>query len=174
MMPQSFLMLPSTTTLHVNPETGHKYRRNKQFFLYEYGSLDLDQLYTKMKLILDVNEMRSSSANKPFHLYLAIPSSLSEDLNDVFYHKSSAALIKRTVVKTFFPHLSTEAMPKLFSQHLCHIQTDLEDIDQTCGVYDMDDIENPYSVSRVIREFSAIMHQFGLILYRIELRKKIK
>ncbi|XP_053670213.1 GPI mannosyltransferase 4 [Anopheles nili] len=169
-MPQCFVGLPSTETLLVNPENAQKYRRSKQFFLYEYGSLELDHLYRKLKLLVDVCEMRSISANQRYRLYLAIPSSLSEQLNDIF-HNRTATLIKHSQVRVFYPHLSIEAMPKMFGQHPCGINTDVDELDDTCPIYALDDEQNPFSIGRVLKQFSSVAHQFGLILYRIEVRR---
>ncbi|XP_052873455.1 GPI mannosyltransferase 4 [Anopheles cruzii] len=171
-MPQCFLGLPSTETLLVSPDSGQKYRRKKQFFLYEYGSLELEPLYRKLKLLVDVCEMRSISEQQRYRLYLAIPSSLSERLNDIF-HNRTAALIKHSQVRVFYPHLSTEAMPTVFGQHPCGINTDVDELDDTCPIYARDDEQNqnPFSVGRLLKQFSSVVHQFGLILYRIEVRR---
>ncbi|XP_052888515.1 GPI mannosyltransferase 4 [Anopheles moucheti] len=169
-VPQCFVGLPSTETLLINPDNGQKYRRTKQFFLYEYGSLDLEHLYRKLKLLIDVCEMRSISANQRYRLYLAIPSSLSEGLNDIFQNRT-AALIKHSQVRVFYPHLSIEAMPKMFGQHPCGINTDVDELDDTCPIYALDDEQNPFSVGRMLKQFSSVAHQFGLILYRIEVRR---
>uniref|UniRef100_A0A182TH70 Mannosyltransferase n=1 Tax=Anopheles melas TaxID=34690 RepID=A0A182TH70_9DIPT len=170
-VPQCFVGLPSTETLLVNPDNGQKYRRTKQFFLYEYGSLELEQLYRKLKLLVDVCEMRSISANQRYRLYLAIPSSLSERLNDIFQNRSTAALIKHSQVRVFYPHLSIEAMPQVFGQHPCGINTDVDELDDTCPIYALEDEQNPFSVGRLLKQFSSVAHQFGLILYRIEVRR---
>nr|XP_019564209.2 LOW QUALITY PROTEIN: GPI mannosyltransferase 4 [Aedes albopictus] len=175
-MPQCFLNLPSSNTLLVNPENGQKYRRGKRFFLYEYGSTDLNELYSRLKTILDACEMKQYSSNQRYLLYLAIPSSLSEDLNEVF-HNRSAVLLKHTQSKVFYPHLSIEAPPKLLGQHPCGINTDLDEIGDTCPIYAYEDDEqqrNPFSTARILKQFSSLVHQFGLILYRIEVRKRIK
>ncbi|XP_058836056.1 GPI mannosyltransferase 4 isoform X2 [Topomyia yanbarensis] len=172
-MPQCFLDIPSTQTLLVNPENGQKYRRGKQFFLYEYGSMELPHLYRKLKLILDINEMKAISNNQKYLLYLAIPSSLAEELNDVF-HNRTTALIKHTQITVFYPHLSVEAPPKLLGQHLCGINTDPDEMQDTCPIYAFEDERNPYSVTRILKQFSALVHQFGLVLYRIDVRKRIK
>ncbi|XP_055537840.1 GPI mannosyltransferase 4 [Wyeomyia smithii] len=172
-MPQCFLNLPSSQTLLINPANGQKYRRGKQFFLYEYGSMELPELYRKVKLILDISEMKAISSNQKYELYLAIPSSLAEELNDVF-HNRTTALVKHSQVTVFYPHLSLEAPPKMLGQHLCGINTDLDELGDTCPIYAHEDEQNPYSLARILRQFSSLAHQFGLILYRIEVRKRIK
>ncbi|XP_053687746.1 GPI mannosyltransferase 4 [Sabethes cyaneus] len=172
-MPQCFLDLPSTQTLLINPQTRQKYRRGKQFFLYEYGSMELPELYRKLKLILDIGEMKAISSNQKYLLFLAIPSSLAEELNDVF-HNRTTTLVKHTQVAVFYPHLSLEAPPKILGQHICGINTDPDELDDTCPIYAYENEQNPYSPTRILRQLSSLVHQFGLVLYRIEVRKQIK
>lgn len=207
-IPMSLLFLPSTNTVLLNAETGQKYRRNKRFFLYEYGSMDMDQLYRKLKLILDMCEMKAAEKQR-YQLYLAIPSSLSEELSLAFW-RSNSTLVKHERVKVFYPHLSTEAMPKFFISHLTEIKMNLfagaaaggggeqcnsnEDnivgaTPSKCSLYDeisrdveVGDADEDFddnlqrqrqqqmiSLSMVLKQFSSIIHQFGLALYRIDI-----
>lgn len=168
-MPQSFLLQPNSNTLHINRDNGQKFRKNKQFHLYEYGSLEMDLLYKKLNLILNVAENKKQNKNQRYQLYLAIPSSLSDDLNLAFIQSNSTS-IRHTQIKVFYPHVSTEALPKLFIQHSCEINTDINEIYETCSIYNEND-GNRYSVSAVIREFFSVVHQFGLSLYRIDFIK---
>lgn len=169
-IPTSLLFLPSTKTLLVNPDNGQKYRRKKQFFLYEYGSLDIDELQQKLKLILDVNEMRALREKQPYKLYLAIPSSLTEELSIALF-KSNHTMIKYQRVKMFFPHLSTEAFPNFMLKHPTEIRTDVFNLDRTCHLYENQQDILPYSIGSVLKQFSSFIHQFGLVLYRIEVRR---
>lgn len=170
-LPQSFLLLESSQKLRTNPENGQRFRKSKMFHLHEYGSMDMDQLHKKLKLLIDVCQMRKVEKKQPYHLYLAIPSSLSEDLNLAFY-KSNSTVMQHKLVKVFYPHLSVEAIPRLSTQHPCEVNTDVFEIDETCGLYDDLNTMN-LSVSSIIRQFSSIIHQFGLILYKIEINRKI-
>lgn len=170
-IPTSYLFIPSTKTLHINPDNGQKYTRKKQFFLYEYGSMPMDELQSKVKLLLDVNEMRLHQDKMNYKLYLAIPSSLTEDLSIALF-KSNHTMIKYQRVKMFYPHVSTEAFPKFFLRHLTEVRTDIFSIDQKCDFYDNHKEIDPYSVSSALRQFLAIVHQFGLVLYRVEVRRK--
>lgn len=166
-VPNYLLYLPSTSRLYVNPETGHKYRKSKQFFLYEYGSMDLKKVYTKMKLLLDVNEMKKVNSSKyKYKIYFAIPTSRIEEWNHVFYNASSSSLIKQTKVKIFYPHLSTEALPDLYSHHP-------HEFDESGEPNDLKNDENDeslYTIDGALKQFSSIVHQFGLILYKIEVK----
>lgn len=165
-VPLSFFFLPSTQTVLTNPETGQKYRRTKRFFLYEYGGMNVDDLYKKMKIILDYNEMKLSTKNQQYQLYLAIPTSLAEDLSLAFC-RSNSTVMKYERVKIFYPHLSTEALPKFSIEHTTEIETDLEKFMLNESGSDDDSI-----VSMVVKPFSTIVNQFGLALYRIDVGRK--
>lgn len=169
-VPLSFFFLPSTKTLLTNPETGQKFRRNKRFFMYEYGGMEVDELYRKLKVILDYNEMKLSTKGQKYQLYLAIPTSLTEDLSLAFW-RSNSTVMKHERVKIFYPHLSTEALPKFSIRHPAEIRTDVFDLDQKCSLYERDG-DDDSMVSMVFKQFSSIVHQFGLALYRIEVGRK--
>lgn len=170
-IPTSLLFLPSTKTLLVNPDNGQKYTRKKQFFLYEYGSMHVDDLQQKLKLILDVNEMRLHRERQTYKLFLAIPSSLTEKLSIALFN-SNHTMIKYQRVKMFYPHLSTEAFPNFLLKHPTEIRTDVFNLDRTCHLHENQEDPAPYSVGSMLKQFSSFMHQFGLVLYRIEIRRK--
>lgn len=170
-IPTSLLFIPSTKTLLTNPDNGQKYTRKKQFFLYEYGSLPLDELQHKLKLMLDVNEMRLDQDKKNYKLFLAIPSSLTEELSIALF-KSNHTMIKYQRVKMFYPHLSTEALPNLFLRHFTEIRTDVFNLDRTCHFYENRKEIEPYSIEAALRQLSSFVHQFGLVLYRVEVRRE--
>lgn len=176
-IPTSYLFVPSTKVLLTNPDNGQKYMRKKQFFLYEYGGLPLDELQQKVKLMLDVNEMRKHQSKKTdsihfnYKLYVAIPSSLTEELSIALF-RSNHTTVKYQRVKMFYPHLSIEAFPNFFLRHLTEIRTDVFNLDQKCDYFDNRKEIEPYSLGAVLRQFSAIVHQFGLVLYRVEVRRK--
>lgn len=170
-VPMSLLFLPSTKVLLINPDNGQKYSRKKQFHTYEYGSLDMTELQQKLKLILDVNEMKRRTKNENYKLYLAIPSSLTEELSVAFF-KSNHTSIRYHRVKIFYPHLSIEALPKFYLKHPTEIKTDVFDLDRTCHLYENQKEIVPYSMSAILKQFSSFIHQFGLVLYKIEVRRK--
>lgn len=193
-IPMSFFFQPSTKIVLINPETGQKYRRNKRLFLYEYGSIDMDLLYKKLKLILDVCEVKAMGKQQQrYQLFLAIPSSLSEELSLAFW-RSNTTLVKHERVKVFYPHLSTEALPKLFIRHPTEIKMNLYnnfilDSENKCGLYDQFDDEDDnddynfdqhqkqqqvLSLAMLLKQFSSVIHQFGLAVYRIDVGRNQK
>ncbi|XP_063709701.1 GPI mannosyltransferase 4 [Culicoides brevitarsis] len=162
-IPNYLLYLPSTTRLHVNPDTGHKYRKSQQFFLHEHGSMDLREVFNKIKLLVDVNEMKKVTTNKShkYKIYFAIPTSKLEEWNYVFYNGS--APLTQQKIKIFYPHLSTEALPDFYSPHPHDIGAEVT--------------EKPldlYTIDGALKQFSSIVHQFGLILYKIEVKSTSK
>lgn len=173
-VPMSFFFLPSSKTLITNPNTGQKYRRSKQIFLYEYEEMNMDNLYRNLKLIIDANEMNMHQRKERHQLLLAIPTSLSNDLSLAFL-RSNNTMIKHSLLKVYYPHLSTEAMPQIFTPHPVTINMDVFDVDEKCGLYDKEDVyedESMLSLSFVLRKVSSIAHQLGLALYKIEVRRK--
>ncbi|XP_059622659.1 GPI mannosyltransferase 4 [Phlebotomus argentipes] len=167
-VPMSVLRIPSSKLLYTNPYNGQKYKREKRFFLYEYGGMDMRMLYRRLKLILDMSELKLVGRKQKYALFLAIPSSLTDDLNVAFY-ASNSTLMRHKQVKVFYPHLSTEAMPSAFVRHPCEVNTDFFEIDDTCSAYED---EEAYSLDALLRRFSSVIHQFGLVLYRIEVARK--
>jgi phosphatidylinositol glycan class Z len=171
-IPQSLLILPSTSILYVNPETKQKYKKSRKFFLYEYGSLDLDMLYKKVKIVLDAALMREATSKHKFQLYLAISSSKIDELNFVFYKNSNNSVVTYKEIKTFYPHFSGEALPNIYARHPCELNTDVGEIDDTCSIDEYyDNYDNLYSVKSLSRRFSSLIHQFGVTIYKIDVRK---
>lgn len=169
-VPLSFFFIPSTKTILTNKETGQKYRRTKRFFLYEYGDLNVDELYRKLKIILDYNEMKLSTKKQKYQLYLTIPTSLAEDLSLAFW-RSNSTVMKHERVRVFYPHLSTEALPKLSFKHTTEIKTDVFDLDRDCNLYEHESDDDSL-LFMIFKRFSFIFHQFGLALYRIDVGRK--
>uniref|UniRef100_A0A336MMM5 Mannosyltransferase n=1 Tax=Culicoides sonorensis TaxID=179676 RepID=A0A336MMM5_CULSO len=169
-VPNYLLYLPSTSRLHVNPDTGHKYRRSKQFFMHEYGSMDLKNVYAKMKLLLDVNEMKKvTNKQHRYKIYFTIPTSKVEEWNQVFYNKSASSPVIQKKVKIFYPHLSTEALPDFYSHHPHEIEVTSDD-KITSNQDKIENEDNLYSIEGALKKLSSIVHQFGLILYKIEIK----
>lgn len=73
----------------------------------------MDELQQKIKLLLDINEMRFHHDKHNYKLYLAMPSSLIEELSIALF-RSNHTMVKYQRVKMFFPHLSMETFPNFF------------------------------------------------------------
>ncbi|KAG4078498.1 hypothetical protein HA402_009210 [Bradysia odoriphaga] len=170
-VPLSFLFIPSTKTLLTNQDTGQKYTKQKRFFLYEYGGMNVDDLHRKLKIILDHNEMKLSEKNQTYQLYVAIPTSLTDDLSMAFWRSNSTVMTYERV-KVFYPHLSTEALPKFFTQNPTEIETDL-DSERECSVFGRGSNDDSL-IYTAFQQFSSMVNQFGLALYRIDVVRKKK
>lgn len=174
-LPMSLLFMPNAMRLYTNPETGQKYRKEKNFFLHEYGGLNMTELHKKLKLILDINEFRLKNKNKSkakkYRIFLALPASLSDELNLAFYNSNSTIMQYRQV-RVFYPHLSTEAMPDFSVKHPCEVNTDFFEIDTTCDAAKLSRNE-PLSVATILHGISSMVHQFGLVLYKVEINAAV-
>lgn len=183
-LPTSLLFLPSTQTLLTNRRTGQKYTRARTVHLYEYGSrLDMDQLYARLKLIVDMNVKRTQlEPQRRYRVWLALPTSLGEELSLAFWRRNSTAL-RYQRERVFYPHVSTEAMPSWWSQR--HPAETAATVfgegalgaEQKCTLNresnvrwaDMWQAKSPNDWAPwTARRFSSVVHQFGLALYRVE------
>lgn len=171
-IPESLLIIPSANILYTNPQTGMKYKHSRRFFVYEYGSMDLEMMFKKMKIILDAAEMKAQMRKINYELFLAIPSSKAFELNQLFYKHQLLITYKEEF--TFYPHLSTEAFPFISSTlHPCDINTNVDEHDDTCGTgNDINSAMDEWNLENFLRKLSALAHQFGLVLYRVEIKKR--
>lgn len=169
-LPLHLVNVPSSRLLHFNRHTHQRYRRPRDFFLYEYGGLSLDMLMQKVKLISANCELKRNSVQRlRYKLYLAIPASLSGELHEALQRSNASSYLHFELLSVFYPHLSTEAFPRLQGRHPCDVDAPHwahDDLRGTCAV------EQPptLSFSYLIRQFSSIVHQFGLALYEIDVR----
>ncbi|EDV37750.2 uncharacterized protein Dana_GF13610, isoform A [Drosophila ananassae] len=171
-LPLHLVNIPSSRVLHFNMQTHQRYRRQRDFYLYEYGGLSLDFLMQKVKLISGNCEVKLSGPNRlRYKLYLAIPASLSGELHEALERSNASSYLNFELLNIFYPHLSTEAFPRLQGRHPCDLDaphwTD-DDLRGTCAV------EQPpsFSVSYLTKQFSSFVHQLGLALYEIDVRRK--
>ncbi|KAH8297198.1 hypothetical protein KR044_006269 [Drosophila immigrans] len=171
-LPLHLLNVPSSRVLHFNPQTHQRYRHQRDFFLYEYGGLGLDTLMHKVKLISGNCELKRNGLNRlRYKMYLALPASLSGELHEALKRSNASSYLHFELMSVFYPHLSTEAFPRLQGRHPCDVDAPHwthDDLRGTCAV------EQPptFSLSYLSRQFSSIVHQFGLALYEIDVRRK--
>lgn len=175
-LPLSLLFMPNSKRMYTNPNTGHKYMKEKNFILHEHGGMNMTDLYKRLKLLMDINEYRmrtaadSAKRMRKYRIYLAIPASLSGQLNEAFY-RSNTTIMRYQQVRVLYPHLSTEAWPNLWMKHPCEVNTDFDEIDSTCDASERPAIATDWSlltVEGMVRSVSSIVHQFGLVLYQIQ------
>ncbi|XP_016972139.1 GPI mannosyltransferase 4 [Drosophila rhopaloa] len=171
-LPLHLINIPSSRVMHFNRQTHLRYRRPRDFYMYEYGGLSLDLLLQKVKLISGNCEVKQSGPSRlRYKLYLAIPASLSADLHEALVHSNASSYLNFELINVFYPHLSTEAFPRLQGRHPCDVDAPHwahDDLRGTCAV------EQPPALSFAYlnKQFSSFVHQLGLALYEIDVKRK--
>ncbi|XP_041975581.1 GPI mannosyltransferase 4 [Aricia agestis] len=113
-IPTFLLQLESTTRVWKDRKTGHNYRLMPTTFLYKYGSLPMEELFTKVDDILTDSEMNLHKNNKKYRFYIAAPCSLDRKIRqeaNKFYY------ISVTEDRTYYPHFCSEAFPNFPGTH---------------------------------------------------------
>ncbi|XP_063928732.1 GPI mannosyltransferase 4 [Zophobas morio] len=146
-LPESLFLQKSSNKLHHTKTS--KYAVNKRYFLHEEGSSDLDILVSNIqKMSKRIEDYKHVHKNKrKYKLFLVIPSSLEDQLNSLM---SKDAHFKK--IKSFYPHISTEAFPNL-AQDITYLYTNFKFDDMYTNIL--------YSITKM-------MSSFGLNLYMIE------
>ncbi|XP_039955385.1 GPI mannosyltransferase 4 [Bactrocera tryoni] len=151
-IPMTFINIPSAQVLHLNRETGRRYRRHKDFYIYEYGSLDMPHLLGKIKLILSYCENKYVTKQQQYGLYLALPASLSDNMLAELQTLGTTTNIRTQLKQIFYPHISTEALPRFhIKQHSSKATVD-----------------SMLSYSYVSEKLLSFVREFGLALYEVQ------
>lgn len=172
-IPETLLILPHAGVFYTNPKSVQKYKIPRRFFIHEYGGMDLDDMFKKVKRLTDVAEIRARTKKSDYEMFVAIPTSKAFELNQIFHkHRATFAFKEERI---FYPHLSTEAMPSCHHLiHPCKIDGIEENganaLDDSCEIEDDDD--ERYSVASLTRKFTSMAQQFGLVVYKIEVKRR--
>lgn len=159
--PVSLLMQRNSRRLY--GQGSSKYQFPKTFMLYEMGSSHTASIMKHFSIIHHIHVRKNLSRNitdyKTPSMYLALPVSKEHELYDFILHESNMDLhVDR--VKTFYPHISTEAMPNLF-YNPCESE-DL--VREECST-------NNYSVISVVSSFVYnVAEACGLGLYKVYIK----
>lgn len=172
-IPESLLVLPHSSVFYTNPHSGYKFKIPRRFFIHEYGSMNLDEVFKKTKLLSDLAEVRKKTKETNYEIYVAIPTSKAFDLNRIFNKHQAIFTFKEE--RVIYPHLSTEAFPNFHHLlHPCEIgENDANDADETCEIESVAD-EELFSLASLTRKFTSIAQQFGLVVYKVEVKRKVK
>ncbi|XP_011189983.2 GPI mannosyltransferase 4 [Zeugodacus cucurbitae] len=154
-VPLTFMNMPSTQVLHLHRETGRRFRRHKDFYIYEYGSLSMPQLVAKIKLIQSYCENKYVSKQQKYRLYLALPASLSDNMLAELQTSGASSNMRTQLKRIFYPHISTEALPRLNFRN---------DFKTTA--------HSKLSYSYVSAQLSLFVNEFGLALYELQPARK--
>ncbi|XP_023037611.1 GPI mannosyltransferase 4 [Drosophila willistoni] len=171
-LPLHLVNVPSSRVMHFNRRTHQRFRYKRDFYLYEYGGLPLENLMHKVKLISGSCEVKLSGPDHlRYKLYLAIPASLSGDLYEALQRSNASSYLNMELLSVYYPHLSTEAFPRLQGRHPCDVDAPHwlhDDLRGTCALEQTPD----FSFSYLNKQFSSFIHQFGLALYEIDVKRQ--
>lgn len=168
-IPESLLVLPHSSLQYTSPTSGQKYKTPRRFFIHEYGSMNLTEMFKRMKRLNDVSEVRARTKKTSYEIFVAIPTSRAYELNQIFYEHQSMFTFKEE--RIFYPHLSVEAFPS-FHQiiHPCELNgTDADELAESCEMESDDDALSMVSFSRKV---TSIAQQFGLVVYKVEVKRR--
>lgn len=171
-IPESLLILPHSSMLYTNLQSGQKYKIARRLFIHELGGKQLDEVFKKMKLLIDVSEIRLRSKRINYEIFVAIPTSKAFEMNQIF-HKHEA-IFTYEEERVFYPHLSTEAFPNFHHIiHPCDINvTGSNGHDETCQI-EGDEVDvDLLSMKSLSRKLTSVAQQFGLVLYKIEVKRR--
>lgn len=107
-IPESLLLQRRTDILHISNNT--KYMTHKRVFLHEEGSSDLELLLNKVVGLIETHKNKFLKSQLELKVYIILPSSLKYKLNFALGDENYKTL-RVNLYKTFYPHLSTEALP---------------------------------------------------------------
>lgn len=171
-IPESLLILPHSSVLYTNRQSGQKYKIPRRMFIHEYGGMDLDEMFKKAKRLTDVAEVRARTKMINYEMFVAIPTSKAFELNQIFHKHHATFTFKEE--KIFYPHLSTEAFPNFHLMlHRCEMsESGANEADETCE--SEDDDADRLSMASLSRSFNSIAQQFGLVIYKIEVKRRKK
>lgn len=155
-LPLFFLQLRNSKRLLFSKQTGRRYRLARQFYSYEMGSAPLEDVHRKLQTLLETYELKKTEKRLDYRLYLALPASLVEEFHITAPNSTSA--LQYSVVKVFYPHVSTEALPDVF--HLLSDDCMNSNTEKYC--------EREKFYTSPFKFFSRFVQQFGLTLVRIQ------
>ncbi|XP_063548166.1 GPI mannosyltransferase 4 [Cydia strobilella] len=153
-IPSYLLQLESTTKVYKDRHTGHKYRLTPTTFLYKYGSMPMDELFTKVDDVLTNAEMLLHEYKKQYRFYVATPCSLELEVEEAakkYYY------FKLVDDFRYYPHFCTEAVPKFPSRH-----------DQFCVERNLLKNESRAVDLNMFQRISCYFKKFCLKIYRVK------
>lgn len=142
-------------------------------FIHEFGGMDLEEMFNKTKKLSDVAEIWAIAKKIDYEMFIAIPTSKAFELNQIFHKYRAIFTFKEE--KILYPHLSTEAFPNFHHLiHPCEIngieENGANELEESCEIEGDDD--ERYSMASLLRKFTSIAQQFGLVVYKIEVKRR--
>ncbi|KAL0119650.1 hypothetical protein PUN28_007826 [Cardiocondyla obscurior] len=151
-LPTALLQLRNTRRTY-RSSSNHKYKLTQDFHLYEQGSKSLPWVFDSIARRIKDCEEKFSDKRIPYRLYYALPASAINEFTEL---NNNSHLFKFHVVKTFYPHVSVEKLPSLYSlgtvEHLLTWRCN--------GIFS--------SIVTIAKNVYEYIEQFKLLLLKIE------
>lgn len=154
-IPTFLLQLESTSKIWRDRATGHTYRLAPTTFIHKYGSLPMNDLFTKVDEVLTNAEMLLHKHKKQYRFYIVSPCSLDKDIRKAArqYH-----YLDVTEDYSYYPHFCTEAFPKFPTNR-----------DQFCTENNLSRKNESAVVDlNMLQRISCFIKRFCLRVYRVK------
>ncbi|XP_015587419.1 GPI mannosyltransferase 4 [Cephus cinctus] len=151
--PTALIQLRNTKRTYITKDK-YKYRLTKDFFLYEQGARDIDDIYEDIAKKLQECEKQFMVKKIPYRFYYALPVTLFDDFMEYAF-KNNSRLIHYRVIRTFYPHVTVEWLPFL-------------DTIKHCIFYGKSEVCIQQLFEKPAENVFKLLRQFGLLLLRIE------
>ncbi|KAL4716975.1 hypothetical protein ACJJTC_012786 [Scirpophaga incertulas] len=154
-IPTFLLQLESTSKIWKDKKTGNKYRLAPSTFLYKYGSMAMDDLFTKVDEVLTDAEMLLHKYKKQYRFYIASPCSLERQIMETANKYYYFELVEEF---SYYPHFCTEALPSYPSSR-----------DQFCIENNLVKKNESRQIElNVFQRISCYLKKFCLNIYRVK------
>jgi len=168
-----YLLFQQKANFRLDHSTGtvSRYIAKKKFFLTEMGSRPMGSVTTILDDILTSCSLWKPKEYVRCTVYLALPSSLLDE-----FSSELPSNMTYKIEKSFYPHLSTEAIPEFYSTwhtslHSCQSKSSMV----TGGLKTDEHCDTPkepdYSPSAIFRRVSRVFKQLSLSLVRVQKTK---
>lgn len=152
-LPTALLQLRNTRRTY-RSSSNHKYKLTQDFHLYEQGSKPLPWVFDIIVRRLRDCEEKFVVKKIPYRVYYALPAPALSEFAELSSNNSH--LFRFHVVKTFYPHISTEKLPSLHSLSVLeHLLNSWDD-----GIFN--------SIIATGKDVYDYVKQFRLVLLKIE------
>lgn len=152
-IPTGLLHLKNTHKTYISGEK-YKYKLKQDFYLYEMGNKNIDYVYEKIFSKLNECKEILKTKNIPCRIYYALPKNMLNELEE-YKNKNNSFKLNYTLVKTFYPHITTEKLPLLSTYSTC---TNLEQLISCVK----------HLVHNNVKNLFIFLYQFQLLLLKIE------
>ena len=133
----------------------YKYKLIKDFYLHEFGDKDLAFIYEKISSTVYECEEMFKVKRTPCRIYYALPIIMLNELEE-FTPKNTTRKLNYSIVRSFYPHISTEKLQGL-------------SIFPVCGNLDQLFLCIRYAAQNITEDLFKFLYQFQLLLLKIEI-----